>query len=236
MFSAPQFRYLLIFLFCAAASTACDEKPSYTEKEIQQDPGRFKEVRIGKQVWMEKNLNVVCFRNGDSIPEARTQEEWDSAGKMGKPAWCYYDNDIANGKKYGKLYNWYAVNDPRGLAPAGWHVATFDEWDTLVCVVNPATGKERNTAAATLKSKNDWTEGGNGTNASGFNGLPAGCRSDHFLTQGALANWWCTVDGKYGEHDYGWGWRLINNETYATSFVDDKECGNSVRCVKDPRE
>jgi uncharacterized protein (TIGR02145 family) len=89
------------------------------------------EVTIGTQVWMTKNLNVDKFRNGDPIPEAQTQEEWLKAKKNHQPAWCYADNDPANGKKYGKLYNWYAVNDSRGLAPLGWHIPSEDEWKTL---------------------------------------------------------------------------------------------------------
>lgn len=74
----------------------------------------MEEVKIGDQIWMTRNLNVDKFCNGDPIPETKTNEEWIKAGENGKPAWCYYDNDPANGEKYGKLYNWYAVNDPRG--------------------------------------------------------------------------------------------------------------------------
>ena len=76
-------------------------------------------VKIGNQTWMKKNLDVSKFRNGDIVPEVRSQEEWSNAALENKPAWCYYNNDQANGVKYGKLYNWYAVNDPRGLAPEG---------------------------------------------------------------------------------------------------------------------
>jgi len=80
---------------------------------------KFKEVKIGEQIWMAENLNVDTFRDGTKIHEAKTREEWNNIGNMGEPAWCYYDNDRINGEKYGKLYNWYAVNDPRGLAPKG---------------------------------------------------------------------------------------------------------------------
>ncbi|MFZ9583254.1 MAG: fibrobacter succinogenes major paralogous domain-containing protein, partial [Crocinitomicaceae bacterium] len=88
-------------------------------------------VTIGTQVWMTKNLNVSTFRNGDPIPEAKTDEEWKKAGENQQPAWCYYDNNPANGAKYGKFYNWYAVNDPRGLAPEGYHVPTDAGWTQL---------------------------------------------------------------------------------------------------------
>jgi len=79
-------------------------------------------VNIGTQTWMAKNLNVSIFANGDPIPEVKTNEEWKKAAEEKKPAWCYYENDPANGAIYGKLYNWYAVSDPRGLAPKGWHI------------------------------------------------------------------------------------------------------------------
>ena len=74
-----------------------------------------------------KNLNLDKFRNGDIIPEAKTNEEWSAADTNKNPAWCYYDNDPANGEKYGKLYNWYAVNDSRGLAPEGYKIPTIEE-------------------------------------------------------------------------------------------------------------
>jgi len=94
--------------------------------------GPYKTVTIGTQVWMKENLNVSTFRNGDPIPEAKTAEEWQAAGEAKQPAWCYYDNDPKNGAKYGKLYNWYAVNDVRGLAPVGWHIPADHEWNVII--------------------------------------------------------------------------------------------------------
>ena len=74
-----------------------------------------------------ENLNVDKFRNGDIIPEAKTNAEWSDANTNKTPAWCYYDNDPTNGEKHGKLYNWYAVNDSRGLAPTGYKIPTIKE-------------------------------------------------------------------------------------------------------------
>jgi uncharacterized protein (TIGR02145 family) len=91
----------------------------------------YKTVIIGSQTWVSENLNVSTFRNGDKIKEAKTIEEWEKAIIEKKPAWCYYDNDIEKGELYGKLYNWYALNDSRGLAPLGWHIPTIYEWTTL---------------------------------------------------------------------------------------------------------
>jgi uncharacterized protein (TIGR02145 family) len=75
-----------------------------------------KKIKLGTQTWMQENLNLDKFSNGESIPEAKTNKEWENAGKNQQPAWCYYENDSKRGSKYGKLYNWYAVNDSRGLA------------------------------------------------------------------------------------------------------------------------
>src|SRR4030095_15485991 len=83
---------------------------------------------ICDQDWMVKNLDVTTYRNGDIIPEVTDPTVW---AALTTGAWCYYENNSTNGTTYGKLYNWYAVNDPRGLAPTGWHVPTDAEWTTL---------------------------------------------------------------------------------------------------------
>jgi uncharacterized protein (TIGR02145 family) len=87
---------------------------------------------IGSQTWMAENLNVDRFRNGDIIPEAKTVEEWTTALRNKQPVWSYNSYDSINGKKYGKLYNWYAVNDSRGIAPEGWHVPSESEFVNLI--------------------------------------------------------------------------------------------------------
>ncbi len=92
------------------------------------DGNIYKTVKIGDQVWMAENLGVSRYRNGDPIPEVQDPEKWKSL-KTG--AWCYYKNDEEYGEIYGKLYNWHAVNDPRGLAPEGWHVPSDKEWMKL---------------------------------------------------------------------------------------------------------
>jgi uncharacterized protein (TIGR02145 family) len=114
--------------------TAIDrDKDSFNRliEEENKTQTNFNSVVIGTQTWMAENLNVSTFRNGDPIPEAKTNEEWVKAGEEGKPAWCYYNNDPINGIKYGKLYNWYAVSDSRGLSPDGWHVSNLDDWNAL---------------------------------------------------------------------------------------------------------
>jgi len=108
--------YFVVIFICFLAS--CAEPFS---KEIDS-------VQIGKQNWMKNNLNIVTFRNGDTIPEARTDKEWEQARFAEAPAWCHVKNNPSNDSIYGKLYNWYAVNDPKGLAPDGWHIPSDVEW------------------------------------------------------------------------------------------------------------
>jgi uncharacterized protein (TIGR02145 family) len=102
-------------------------------------PGEFyHEVQIGNQVWMRNNLNVTSFRNGDPIPEAKSAKEWAIAGEKMQPAWCYYKNDTrSNRMKFGKLYNYHAIIDSRGLAPLGWRIPSNDDYNKLLEYVDP---------------------------------------------------------------------------------------------------
>jgi uncharacterized protein (TIGR02145 family) len=187
----------------------------------------YKTVKIEKLEWMVENLNVSFFRNGDPIPEARTNEEWLNAGKGAKPAWCYYENKIENGNKYGKLYNWYAVNDPRGLAPEGWHVSSDAEWRQ----VTDFLGGE-DAAGTKMKNSHGWNQDGNGTNESGFTGLPGGCRdlNGKFGYIDNIGYWWSST-----EKDTTLAWyRCIDKSpyyVYRTYYY--KQNGLSVRCIKD---
>ena len=89
---------------------------------------KAQDVTIGTQTWTSKNLNVTKYRNGDAIPQVQDKNAW---AKLKTGAWCYYENNTANGTTYGKLYNWFAVNDTRGLAPKGYHIPTDAEWTIL---------------------------------------------------------------------------------------------------------
>jgi uncharacterized protein (TIGR02145 family) len=191
------------------------------------EEGASTEVTIGKQVWMSENLNVDKFRNGDPIPQAKTNEEWNKAGENNQPAWCYYDNDPANGEKYGKLYNWYAVNDPRGLAPVGYHIPTDLDWTVLTGYL----GGER-IAGTKIKSKNEWAEDGNGTNESGFSGLPGGYRYDFgsFGNVGEAGGWWSSSEGSTFN---AWYRGLYYGNGYVYRDGSSKEGGFSVRCLRD---
>lgn len=188
-------------------------------------------IKIGSQLWMAENLNVDKFRNGDPIMEAQDVAAWAAAGKAGMPAWCYYDNELANGAKYGKLYNWYAVWDSRGLCPNGWHVPVDEEWTRLTDHLGGAA-----VAGIKMKAKSGWEnyEGrsGNGKNESGFSAFPSGHRSKdgYFNSIGKYAFWWsATALSSNGAWDRSVEQVLEN--VFRSS--GNKEAGYSVRCLKD---
>jgi len=182
-------------------------------------------VKIGSQIWASANLNVITFRNGDTIPEADTNEEWVAAGQSGRPAWCYYKNDLKNGPVYGKLYNWFAVNDPRGLAPKGWAIPSAADWAQLAVFLGGPDA-----AGTKMKSTFRWTEGYSGSNQSGFNGLPGGYRVENgnFLNLGSIGTWWSATEGKSGtavDHYLGERGSLGRSS-------NNRQRGESVRCIK----
>jgi uncharacterized protein (TIGR02145 family) len=190
-----------------------------------------KEVTIGKQVWMTQNLNVDKFRNGDPIPEAKTDEEWSKAGENGEPAWCYYNNNPDNGDRYGKLYNWYAVNDPRGLAPEGWKIPSDEEWSRLADFLGGES-----VAGTKMKSTDFWADyggkSGNGTNESGFSGLPGGVRGDSgaFGGVGEVGLWWSSTEyitSNACSRDLSY----VNGSVLRSDY--GKRYGFSVRCLRD---
>ena len=165
------------------------------------DGNTYKTVKIGKQEWMAENLNVSHYCNGDPIPKAK--DEW---SKLKTGAWCYYDHDEENGKIYGKLYNGYAVYDPRGLAPEGWHVSTDNEWKILMKYLG---GED--IAGDKLKEPTYWwvEDYSVPTNESGFTALPGGLRD--------------SIDDNFKLLDQGGYWVAfieIKRKTYANDIKE----------------
>jgi len=192
-------------------------------------------VTIGTQIWSSKNLDVANYRNGDPIPQVTDPTAW---ANLTTGAWCWYNNDSATyGAVYGRLYNWYAVNDPRGLAPQGWHVPTDGEWNRLTKFIDPdadTTDCCNNTAGMAMKSTTGWFNYGNGTNISGFTGLPGGGRngSGFFNEVGYIGSWWSA-----SEFSTIHAFKRNLFPDYAISFLernyDNKIVGLSVRVVRD---
>lgn len=196
---------------------------------FSQEQKTIKSVKIGEQIWQSENLNTNRFRNGEIIPEAKTNEEWIEANNLGKPVWCHWDNEDSNGAKYGKLYNFYAVLDPRGIAPVGWHVPTVDEIKVFIKAVDKIAGVHNNQI---LKKETEGYGRGKGNNKTGFSALMGGYRF----------NWGLFFDKN--EYTFFWSSTELNSTTaYALRLtaanenihISDmyKSFGFYIRCIKD---
>jgi uncharacterized protein (TIGR02145 family) len=184
----------------------------------------FSQIGIGNQIWMSRNLEVDKFRNGDIIAEVNTKQDWIKYGNLKKPAYCYYENLNLNSKNFGKLYNWYAVNDPRGLAPEGWHIPDDGEWEVLIESLTIYQDlNEREAQGSDLKSKKN--------NLGGFLELYGGGRDSkgRFIFLGTCGFFWSATS--------------INTHTASLCCIQEddllidlafsnKSDGFSVRCIK----
>jgi uncharacterized protein (TIGR02145 family) len=173
----------------------------------------MKTIKIGSQVWTKKNLRVFKFRNGEHIPIVQDRDEWYSKRSS---AMCINPD---NGECY---YNWYAVIDPRGLAPEGFHVPSDEEWNELV---NHLGGNQ--VAGQYLKSQKKW----DGDNSSGFKSLPAGYRnsSGNFYDLGNYGYWWSSSpSGGNAIFRY-----LYSGYSNVTRNHSGPQNGFSVRLIKD---
>lgn len=190
-------------------------------------PTHYPSVTICSQKWMDKNLDVTTYRNGDTISYVTDPAAW---AALITGAWCYYNNDPSTNATYGKLYNWYAVNDTRGLAPAGWHVPSDAEWTTLVTCLggsSVAGGKMKVTGTTTWASPNTGA-----TNTSGWAGLPGGYRTNDgtFYNVGSNGYWWSSTEANTA---LAWYRNLYYDFGNITRFSYDKQVGFSVRCLRD---
>ena len=214
---------LILTLLISARTISYSQLPGPVLKDVEGN--RYQTVKLGTQTWMAENLNVRTFKNGDIILEAKTPEEWKQADLMNIPAWCYYNNDPANGPKYGKLYNYWAIIDPRGLAPAKWHIPNDEEWQRVTLFLGGAK-----VAGGKMKSTTGWNNK-NGTNKSNFSAIPGGSRDAEglFRSIGNFSIWWSMQE--YGA-ETAWG-REIGPGNKISRFSYQKGNGFSIRCVRD---
>jgi len=179
---------------------------------------KWQPLTIGNQVWMLKNLDVDHFRNGDFIVDG-----------------YFYRNDSTSYSKYGKLYNWYIVSDTRELAPAGWHIPTKADWDSLISFLGGTAN-----AGARLKGKGTiengdglWLSPNTGaTNESGFTALPGGSRDDNgnFGGIGTYGDWWTATD--YSS-THAMNKNIYYSNISVSNYGNRKGIYLSVRCIKD---
>ena len=196
-------------------------------------------VLIGEQCWFAENLRSENYENGDAIPSNLSDSEWSSTTSGAVAVYgegsstCYHDSPDGDAcdsgwslNEYGRLYNWYAVDDSRGLCPSGWHVPTDGEWTVMTDHLGGAP-----VAGGQMKTDYGWYGGGNGTNSSGFSGLPGGYRpySGSFLDAGINGYWWSS--SPFGS----FAWYRALYYYFEDVFRSDYSLrfGFSVRCVRD---
>jgi len=185
----------------------------------------YEAVGIGDQIWMAENLKVTHYNNGDDILTGYTDGEWH---QLQAGAYAVYDDDPSNSDTYGKLYNWHAVDDDRGVCPEGWHVPSYEEWTILTDYLggtSVAGGKMKEAGFDHWNSPNTGA-----TNESGFTGLAAGYRngsSGHYSAMLIHGYFWSFFENS-GNSTYSY---LSFNDSYLTWDDNNNEHGFSIRCV-----
>jgi uncharacterized protein (TIGR02145 family) len=190
-----------------------------------QEGNEYPTIVIGTQVWMAENLATSSYANGDPIPNVIDYTPWRN---LSTGAWAYYQNKSEYGKLFGKLYNWYAVGDPRKICPLGWHVPTDAEWLTLKTYLGGRTsGREMKTIGTDYWKDPNF----DATNESGFSALPGGMRyfSGSFSGFGESGFWWSSTDSA----DVAWSRSLRNGDNEAFRNDYNKNYGFCVRCLQD---
>jgi uncharacterized protein (TIGR02145 family) len=194
------------------------------------DGNQYPSIIIGNQEWMSTNLRVGKYKNGDPIPQVTSNSTWAS---LVTPARCFYNNDSASfAQVFGCLYNFYTIEDPRGLCPQFWHVPSDSEWTTLTNFLgglSVAGGKLKSTSTL-------WSIPNVGaTNSSGFNGMPNGLRDfpGNFSSVFAMANWWSSTQRNMGSYFDGWYRSIWYNSSQIERMSYSKKDGFGIRCVKD---
>ena len=227
----------------AAANTDDGSCASYACSSVEFGGYTYSVAEIGDQCWFAENLRTTVYANGDLIPAGLADCEWTSttAGATavygeGSSGCQNYSPDIdacdeaQSLPAYGRLYNWYAVDDARGLCPAGWHVPTDGEWTALEAYffTNGQSGAE----GTALKSTSGWFGNGNGYDNFGFSALPGSSRSYYdgsFNFAGVLGNWWSSSP----EFGGAWYWSLYSDYPGINRDNANRRSGFSVRCLRD---
>ena len=208
------------------------EAEKYLEKYIVTDidGNVYHTVTIGPQVWMVENLRTTKYRNGDPIPYISDNKNLEN---ITTGAYSIYGNDISHKSVYGALYNWFAVADPREIAPAGWHIPSDDEWTILIenlGGVEIAGGKLKESGTIHWQAPNT-----NASNSSGFSGLPGGSfrRNESFNEMGYAGIYWSSTEYENTGYPQAKTFDLNFSTETASQLSQNQNIGLSVRCVKD---
>ncbi len=230
-----RFNWRVLFTLIGIPSFLNAQNQPITVTDI--DGNVYKTVQIGNQLWMAENLRTTKFSNGKPIPKTNDKANWKGLMSGGV---CFYDDQSANGKTYGALYNWHAVRAQK-LCPTGWHVPSDGEWDTLAIALGGtkigATHREEIELldiGGKLKADTTlWQNPNTGaTNETGFSALPGGYRTSGgaYDLKGSFGYWWSSsISNSYGSFC-----RFMNYNTSSFYKINlSKTYGFSVRCIKD---
>ena len=221
---------------------SCLTLPGCSDSDmVSMDGYDYNVVTIGDQCWFAENLRTTVYANGDLIPAGLTDLEWSNTTAGATAVYgegeidCFSPNiwacdEVQSLAEYGRLYNWYAVDDARGLCPAGWHVPTDGEWTELAVYIS--SQGFAGTEGTALKSTSGWSGDGNGTDDFGFSGLPGGCRIDlsvYFYDAGHSGYWWSSSPNG----GYAWARDLYIFSPGVQRYSFNPRYGFSVRCLRD---
>ena len=199
----------------------------------------YQTVKIGSQIWMNENLRVSKYRNGDTILTGLNNSSWQST-TVG--AYEIYGNSYLNNMIYGKLYNFYAVSDPRGLCPTGWHIPSDQEWKDLESFFNIQSneiniiggrGSVQNIGGKLKSISSVWTTpNSNAVNLVGFSALPGGSRGNSGTSNlNSGGYWWCYSDP--ANPTLWYRYLAFSDARIFRYDSGNRTFGFSVRCIKD---
>lgn len=239
MFIATSFSLLLVS--CKSNSTSLEDPEEPNNFEVcgdtlkDNDGNSYKTVQIGNQCWTAQDLRTASYQDGSSIPNVTEDIEWTG---LTNGAWAYYANDDLNSDINGKLYNWFAATDSRGICPTGWKVPSDDNWKALEIELG-MTEEEANSEewrgdnkniGGKMKDINSWS-GENVTNESGFSAIPAGSRTNNGTFSASYsATWWSSSELN---ENTAWQRLLFNDHNHVYRGSSTKSFGFPIRCMLD---
>jgi uncharacterized protein (TIGR02145 family) len=203
---------------------------------MDQEGNQYRTIQIGDQTWMAENLRTTKYRNNEPILNLTDNTQW---ANNTTGAYCSYNNNTANDCPYGKLYNWYAVNNANQLCPTGWHVPADAEWNILIANLDPSykpteIGVQSDIASGKMKSTGTqyWLSPNTGaTNSSGFSALPGGFRTGLGSFSGLEpCFFWSSTQFNTPN---AWSRLLFSDNGNLIREFYNKVDGQSVRCLRD---
>ena len=198
-----------------------------------QDGNVYKTVKIGTQTWMAENLRTTKYRDGSDIPLVYLNVEW---AALSTGAYCNYSttSNCDTIATFGRLYNYYAVTDSRQIAPAGWHVSTYEEWETLESFLGSNGNGGKQGGLLKESGTSHWHSPNTGAvNETGFTAIPSGARSTGGTYEGIGEGGVCWTTGNTAEAGHPWGYAYLFNKASINRAGTYENTGYAIRCVKD---